>query len=168
MTSFSANKRSPIIWVMIGIPVIAVLASFTTLALAIRGAEPELPASYHWEGKALDNDLAKLRAGQDLGVHGPLELRADGSVALRPLFADPAYLPPAELTLRLSHATLAREDRVLTLRRDGDVWLARTNALPAGHWLLELTDGHDWLLRREFTAPQATLELGEKTASSSP
>lgn len=164
MTSSSANKRSPIMWVMIGIPVIAVIASFMTLVLAIRGAEPELPASYHWEGHALDQDLQRLQFGQKLDVRGPLELRADGNVALRLQFADAAYSAPAELTLRLSHATLAREDRVLTLHRDGDVWLARTKPLPAGHWLLELTDGKDWLLRRQFMAPQNVVELGSASA----
>lgn len=168
MTTFSASKRSPVVWVMIGIPVIAVLASFTTLALAIRGAEPELPASYHWEGAALDTDLARLKAAQTLGVRGSLELRADGNVALRPQFADASYTPPPSLTLRLSHATLAREDRVLALRRDGNVWLARTTALPAGHWLLELTDGKDWLLRREFTAPRDSIEIGSTADGTSP
>jgi hypothetical protein len=153
------RQQSAIFWFMIGIPAVAVIASFATLFLAIRGAEPELPATYHWEGAALDQDLQRLQYAGQLGLQAQLQFGPDGRISLRPRFGDPLYLPPQTLTLRLSHATLPGNDRALTLRRNGDLWTGQSGALPAGHWRLELTDEHRWLLRSEFSAPLASLEL---------
>lgn len=168
MKTDAATPHSLVFWIMIAVPALAVIASFTTLALAIRGAEPELPASYHWEGAALDQDLQRLQAASRLGVTAQLQFEPDGTLALRTRFRDPLYVPPATLTLRVSHATLAKQDRSVTLQRDGEIWRARSNTLPAGHWLLELTDGRRWLLRREFSAPLESLELGSAVPSASP
>ena len=165
MDATTSRIPTPIMWVMIGIPVAAVLASFITLGLAIRGAEPELPASYHWEGQALDEDLARLQNASAISLGASLRFAADGSVAvtLRDASTSAPLPQPQSLTLRLAHATLAGRDRVVTLQRDGDVWRASTAPLPRGHWLVELADNRSWLLRGELSAPVDQAELRANT-----
>ena len=53
-----ANPVFWLIWLLLGA---CVVASFITLAIALRSADRALPASFHWEGTQLDADFARAR-----------------------------------------------------------------------------------------------------------
>ena len=74
-----------------------------------------------------------------------------------------AHPAPAALVLRRTHATLPALDRTMELRPavSAPGFTARTEPLPAGHWLVEVAGDDTWRLRGRFTAPAASLmELG--------
>lgn len=157
------TKRSiPALWPIIGVPAFAVVASAILLVLAIRDADPELPAHYYIEGRELDADLARAQRALDLGVRTELRFERSGDVVATLSFAAAAAAnAPAALDLRLTHATQPAQDRVLSLQRGADGrYSARAPALVGGPWLVQIADGDVWRLRGRLEGAAGTLRMG--------
>jgi hypothetical protein len=156
-------RSNPVVWVAIGIPLFAVVASILLVFVSVREAEPELPANYSWEGAALDQDLARARLAESLGAAIGLEF-ADGRVVARLAFRDAAQPRPARLAVHLAHSTLPALDRRFEMSLDPatGTYAAALPALQRGHWLIEVADGDQgsWRLRERFLAPAAHVGLG--------
>ena len=60
--------KNPVLLLVIGLPLAAVLASFATLALTLEHRDTELPEQYHWEGFPLDRDFSRSEHATQLGV----------------------------------------------------------------------------------------------------
>jgi len=139
------NRRAnPVLWLVIGLPLLAVAGSLASLALATSRGDPELPKDYHWEGAALDRDQARLAVATQRGIEATVGYDAADrrcTVALR------GAAPPL-LHLALVHPVDPRSDLRLELRRDGGGYAAACPPLPAAHWRLEVADDQgEWLLR---------------------
>lgn len=155
--SESLNRSSPVMWAMIGIPLATVIASIFTIFLAVDGAEPELPAQYAWEGKALQADLALAEAATRAGIRVDLSIASSGLIEARLRGAS-----PPTLRLRLTHATLPTLDRDLVLQRVDSSGTYRTSSTPLadGHWLIQIDDGQAWRLRGRIRAPTSQVTIG--------
>ena len=162
MTTAQTDSRpNATLWVAIGIPALTIVASIVTVYVAAIRAEPELPANYHWEGAALDADIARSDRAAELGVAVQLRVTDDGQIEAH-LRMDSAADHPAQLALRLTHATLPAQDRQLTLQRQADgVYRARTEAIPRAHWLLELGVPEQWRVRGNLPATSRDILLGQ-------
>jgi len=148
------GKRNVTLWAMIGIPTAAVLASLYTMYLAYSGAEPKLPSRYVSEGAALDADFARAAAAAAAGIVVKIEFADDGRIEAQ-LEASPATDLPDELRLELTHTTLPKEDRSITLQRSSEsLYTATTSPLPAGRWLGELSS-NEWRLRARLDTTAA-------------
>jgi uncharacterized protein len=139
-----ASRANPVLWLVIALPALAVVASLSSFALAALHGDRELPASYHWEGGALDRDDTRRAAAAALGLRA--ELRIDTAtqrcrVTLR-------GATPAALQLELTHPTDPRLDQRAQLRGTGGDYAGYCAPLPPAHWWVQLADeqGH-WLLR---------------------
>ena len=159
-THASTAGRNPVLWLVIALPVLAVIASFWSLALALSRGDRELPSSYHWEGGGLEADAARLRVAAALGLQA--ELRVDAatqrcSVTLR-------GAAPAALRLDLTHPTTPRSDRHVLLQETGGSYSAACASLPSAHWWVQLSDARaTWMLRARTTSAlqtPLTLEAG--------
>jgi uncharacterized protein len=139
------NRRAnPVLWLVIALPLLAVVASLASLALAVTRGDPELPKDYHWEGAALERDQQRLALAAERGIGATIRYQpADGSCMVSVRGA-----APDTLRLALVHPVDPRADRRLTLARTGDTYRGRCGVLPPAHWWLELADGQEqWLLR---------------------
>ena len=164
MTTATPHSRPNLtLWVAIGIPVLTIIASVITVYVAAIRAEPELPANYHWEGAALDADIARSDRAAELGVAAQLRFTDDGRIEAT-LRTHSAADQPAQLSLRLTHATLPEQDRQLTLQREADgIYRASTAAIPRAHWLLELGVPGQWRVRGNLPATSRDVLLGRAT-----
>lgn len=153
-----------VVWVAIGVPAFAVVASILLVFLSLRGAEPELPANYSWEGAALDQDLARAHRAEELGAVIGLEFGTDGKLVARLGFRDAAQVLPTHLVVQLAHATLPQLDRRFEMPLDAasGSYAAELPPLQRGRWLIEIADGDSdaWRLRKRFLAPTAQVGLG--------
>jgi hypothetical protein len=163
----AARRRTlanPVVWVAIGVPLFAVVASIMLVVVSVRQAEPELPANYSWEGAALDQDLERARRATALGATIGLEFAADGRLVARLAFRDATQPQPVRLVVHLTHSTLPALDRRFEMPLDAasGTYAAALPPLQRGHWLIEVGDGADggWRLRERFLAPAAHLGLG--------
>jgi hypothetical protein len=139
-------RANPVLWLVIGLPALAVLASFASLAIAILHGDKELPASYHWEGKGLEGDEARIAEAGRLGQTAQVQV---DSVAGRctVVLASPAG---DAINLDFTHPTETSADRHLVLRHEGTgaMYGAECAPLPPAHWWVQVGDtASRWLLR---------------------
>ena len=155
MTRRPAN---PVLWLVIALPLLAVVASLASLALAVTRGDPELPKDYHWEGAALDRDQQRLARAARAGIGATISYRADTQRCAIALHG----AAPAQLRLDLVHPTDPRADRRLTLVPTGAAYEADCTGLPAAHWWLEVSDETGlWMLRgRTAGQLQPAVQLG--------
>ena len=164
--SNAPRRANPVLWLVIGLPLLAVVASFTSLALAITRGDKDLPANYHWEGPALARADARAAAAAALGVTATIRIgpgAAGCSVELR-------GATPAALRLTLTHPTEQSLDRRIELVRAGNSYRAPCAELTSAHWWLELgDDAGGWLLRQRLHGTLAEpVSLGAAPPSGMP
>ena len=139
-----AKGANPVLWLVIALPLVAVVASLSSLALAVTRGDHELPTSYHWEGGALDRDDARRAAAAALGLHATLRIDAPTQRCLVTLQG----AAPPTLRLDLTHPTNQAADRHVLLLRAAGEYSGRCEGLSAAHWWLQLADQQGtWLLR---------------------
>lgn len=158
-----APRRIPALWIVIGVPLATVLASILTVTLAFRGAEPELPSQYSWEGAALDQDLAQAQRARELGAGLDLRFGSAGQVVADLRLGAAQERRPAQLRLQATHATRPELDRAWTLSRGPDgLYRGAGAALGTGPWLLQLS-ADDWRLRGRLELRDRGTHLGSAT-----
>jgi hypothetical protein len=151
--------RHWMLWLVIAIPALTVPAGLVTLAVALRGADEVVTDDYRVEPLGVKPDSARDAAARVGDVHATLVVASDGSVTAT--LRQGSASPPAQLVLRLSHATRSSEDRTVRLAPSGTrSFRGELPPLAAGHWYVELAppDGA-WRLTSEFRAPLQQLSL---------
>jgi uncharacterized protein len=140
--------KNPVLLLVMGLPLAAVLGSFASLAVTLRHQDTELPEQYHWEGFQLDRDFSRSAHAAELRVRATLRnLSVSGQCEIDLAIAG---APPEHLRLTLAHATRADLDQHIEFQRagDGSSYLATCKSIPAGHWRIELTDAaQTWSVR---------------------
>jgi hypothetical protein len=155
--------REPMVWLIAGLPLAAVVAAFWLLAVAIRsGGADEVQENVRVAAGMQVADTGPDARAQELKLSAVLSL-SDGKVSVLP--ASGAFARNEPLVLTLSHPVDARADRRLLLQADGSGWHLAGN-LRAGHdWIAELAP-HDgsWRLRGRLRAGQLAAYLGPASA----
>lgn len=159
----SRHPFNPVFWLMWLLPAAAVIASFATLAIALRDADRALPANYHWEGERLDADFERARRAAQLGITARIEWSAADGTCTAAL--TPASAGGEALELRLTHGVDAGLDRMLRLVRvdggpGGNSYRAPCTPLPQGRWRVALQDAAgSWAVRANVEGAPASFEL---------
>ena len=145
--------REPWVWLMIALPMTAVIASMFTIYKAVSTADGLVVDDYYKRGKAINMDLARDAAAvrYQLKASIDIDLR-DNRVQL--LLESAAMESPATLTFSLLHPTQAGYDQVLVLQHGGDgVYAGAIDELVRGNWYLQL-EADDWRLSGSMRIPQ--------------
>lgn len=150
-------KPNPVFWLMWLLPGAAVCASFATLAIALDGADIKLPASYHWEGPALDADFERAKRAVALDIQATLEVDAGARECVLTV-SGPAS---DSLQLLLTHSNDAGLDRQVLLRRTaGGEFRAACASLPPARWRIALDDkAGGWSVRARAEGSLERVEL---------
>jgi uncharacterized protein len=137
--------REPWPWLLMSLPLVAVIAGFITLSLAIHTEDGFVASDYDKEGLAINRQLQREQKAAQLGLRAEGEV--DGSNRMRMHLSGKGVLPAA-LYLRLVHPTRSGMDQTLELRAAPDGWYeGHLQALQPAHWRLTLEDaGHTWRL----------------------
>ena len=150
--------REPWVWLMIALPMTAVIASMFTIYLAVTTADGLVVDDYYKRGKAINRDLARdaMAARYQLRASIDIDLR-DNRVQL--LLESPVMELPATLSFSLLHPTQAGYDQVLILQHGGDgVYAGVIDELARGNWYLQL-EADDWRLSGSMRIPQTETML---------
>lgn len=151
--------REPMVWLVLGLPLVVVIASLATLAIALRsGGNDAVPAEVR---RSAQIQISNLRADQNaaqLGLSARMAIEADtGAVTLT--LSSPA--PGAGIVLRMSHPVHAAEDMTIPLTPSGESLLGRIERLDGSHdWLLQLgDDDRQWRLHGRLERGQTRTRL---------
>jgi uncharacterized protein len=153
--------REPMVWLVIGLPMLSVVAGTSLLTLAIVSGGDDAVADEVQRMSRIQ--LTDMRADQRAEAHdmqarlsidphtGALQLAISG---LEDVTAE------RSLALMFVHPVKAADDRSLPLVRDGEVWLGRFDGVLDHAWQLRLTPpDRRWRLEGRLGAqqPQVTL-----------
>lgn len=136
--------REPMVWLVIALPMTAVVAGLSTLAIAIRsGSTDAVPDVVRRTLQIQDADIAADRRAIELGLRGELNIDAEtGAIAAR--MQGLGENTPA-LTLRLLHAGRASRDLEVRLVQAGETWHGRVDGAKGQAWNIELSaPDHSW------------------------
>lgn len=145
--------REPWVWLIIALPMTAVIASMFTIYKAVSTADGLVVDDYYKRGKAINRDLARDAAA------GRYQLKASIDIDLREnrvqlLLESAAMVSPATLTFSLLHPTQAGYDQVIILQHGGDgMYAGAIDELNRGNWYLQL-EADDWRLSGSMRVPQ--------------
>lgn len=132
--------KEPMIWLIAGLPAIAVVASFATYFIAADKPDSLVNAGYHKEGMAPGKDISREERAAALAIRG--ELTAVAGVA-RLKLSGRLEAMPASLDLLLLHPTQSDQDVRIQLQELGRG--EYVGVMPAGsqgkrQWVLEPRD----------------------------
>ena len=159
MNAFRAWYREPLVWLIISFPLIAVIAGFFTLYLAIKSKDGLVVDDYYQKGKEINQSLERDQRAADLGLDGRLVLDTATQTVQVEISSSKGTLP-ATLGLRWLHATRAGFDRSQELMQYGSGrYRAPLPDLAPGHWYVQV-EAQDWRLQGSLHAPgEMRLEL---------
>jgi hypothetical protein len=141
-------RDNPVFWLMWALLGSVVVAGLATLGIALKQADRELPASYHWEGEQLDRDFALMRNAAAHGVQVSLSVVAPGQCSAR---LQSAPNDPAALNLLLVNAHKVELDQAVRLMREAPgLYRGVCRAMPDGRWRMTLQDDMGlWAIRAQ-------------------
>jgi len=154
--------REPWPWVLIGLPLSAVIGSFVSAYLAVHGADKVIDSDYYRHGLSINAELERAQRAESLGLSARFDaegLKAGDVVRLQ-LGAKGALPTDATVRLRLVHPTRPESDRIAVLARlpnaegaryEGS-WQPTEKVASAVAWRI-VVEGRDW--RMEGDGPEA-------------
>jgi hypothetical protein len=158
------HRHNAVFWVMLGIPAFAVVASMLLIIESVRSKDPELPAEYAIEGRALETDFDAAERAHSAGITLTVDYVGSNRLRVRAA-ANDANTLPRSLELRFTHMTQAARDRRVVLQREAmNVYVADFAPLERGRWLLQVDAKPDasapWILRKRLHAPFDVVNIG--------
>lgn len=165
-------------WFIVGLLGVSVVGSLSTVAIALRGADPEVRRDYVVDAKAVVPLTGPRDRAIALGVGAMLGIEADGSrVSIETWSRAGAGPPPERVVVHFVHPTLVERDVrvVAVLEADG----VHRGALPSGlegRYEIGLSpepaegdDAGGWELSVQASlAPGAWIVLGSPRAGAGP
>lgn len=146
--------REPMVWLIAGLPLTAVIAGLTTVWIASRNADSLVKEGYVKEGFTVQGIQEQDRAAARMGISASLRFEA-GVLRASLAGSPPEGRWPSLLLLTLAHPTESSQDRSVALKQTGQgAYQADLPAPPAGrrHLILESHE-QGWRLKGAWDIP---------------
>jgi hypothetical protein len=144
--------RHPWVWLLIALPLSAVIGGIITIYLAVTTSDGLVVDDYYRHGKAINRVLARDRAAAEHGLEARIALDVATNTAAVQLVSREAVLPQA-LTLVFLHPTTKGHDQQVRLTAtDGEHYSGRFDDLRRGDWYVQLA-ADDWRLSGRIRIP---------------
>lgn len=136
-------------WFLIFLPLCAVIASFTTLKIALDNSDSLVAEEYYKDGKAINMDLAKNTYAKQLGMQFLVTFSNDTVRIVQ--HGGPEYL--AGLKVRFYHPTLEERDfEVLATANADNAYTISIDEALTGTWEVRLESYNSkWRLHKRLT-----------------
>ncbi len=145
--------RVPTVWLLIAIPVSAVVAGVVMLALSLYSYDGLVVDDYYRHGKEINRTLARDRAALALGITVQLNLAVPDDQVYARLVADGLDTLPDTIMLQFLHPTQIGQDRTVVLARGaGSQYVGILPDLRPARWIVQLGTPH-WRLNGSLSWP---------------
>jgi hypothetical protein len=160
MEERSVWYREPFVWMLILIPLAAVVGGVTTLVLAIQSDDGLVVDDYYWRGKEINRVLSRDRAAAIKAINAELSFDFSRGIVRVELRARDGVNLPDTVHFALLHATRAGLDRALELNRTPEgSYHGLLPVLASGRWYLQI-EAEDWRLTGAMRVPgQASVRI---------
>ena len=145
--------RQPMMWLVIAIPLAAVVMGVTTIILAVVSDDGIVADDYYRRGLEINQTLERDRMAARHDLNAVVMMDTDGKVVHARLHANSAFRFPDRIQLSLSHATQSGLDLRLTLTQTaGRSYRAGLPELSLGRWYVQL-HSRGWRLNGVLQVP---------------
>ncbi len=146
--SNSANPwRIPAVWLVIGIPAVAVIVGVIILTLSIVSYDGLVVDDYYKKGMGINQSIERTVRAKELGIRAAIEFSDDPLIEIQ-LSTNPDYAPPEDLTVSFRHATRSGSDQTVSANKfENTTYHMHLPPLLPGKWHVEIAaDG--WKINR--------------------
>lgn len=146
--------KHPYLWLVIGIPALAVFFSLQFVWIAVKHRDAEVRDDWYEDGKTVNLSIARDEQALVLGVSAAIRFdEVTGEILVTLSSRRPIEAPT--LTLHLVHSTKAEQDQHLVLQRlMGNDYRGQLDKPASGTFQIEL-DGKTWRLTGGRRLPAA-------------
>jgi len=143
----------PWVWLLIALPMSAVIGGMITIYLAVTTSDGLVVDDYYNRGKAINMDLARDVAAASHGLRARLDLDLARRRILLSLESRD-NLHPAQVRFSLLHPTRPGYDQVIVLQpAEGDGYAGTLQEVHDGNWYVQL-EADDWRLSGALQTPR--------------
>jgi len=154
MTETRRWYREPWVWLLIALPMSAVIGGMITIYLAVTSSDGLVEDDYYKRGKTINLELARDQAAAHYELEALVRIDSPGgrvSVTL----ASRDHLQPGHVRLLLMHPTRAGYDQDVMLEPDWEgVYRGAVSPVSPASWHVQL-EADDWRLAGRVQLPQA-------------
>lgn len=151
--------REPLVWMVVGIPLSAVLMGGVTLALAITTFDGMVSDDYYKQGMQINRLMERDALARRHELSSLVLLGPQGGIVEVHLEGNTGFEAPEIVSMNLFHATRPGLDREVVLRRSAaGTYLAARPELARGRWYLQL-EADGWRLKGELEGTREAREL---------
>jgi len=132
--------HEPIMWLVVGLPLSAVIAGIITLVIAARSFDGLVADDYYKQGLEINRRLERDRAAAALDLDVSFALSHDARLGRLHVTGNETFDPPSKVDVRFAHSTLAGLDRDLTVKAIAPgLYEFAAPPLPAGRWTITVS-----------------------------
>ncbi len=160
MSGKSVWWQEPMVWLIIALPITAIIGSMITLWYATDKPDPLVSEHYYKDGLGIHQHNQQAQLAQSLGLVADITVKQPGTLEIR--LSGRYAEPPRSLLLLLVHPTDSAQDiHIEALGFAAGQYRTHLPSLPAGkrRLIIEPSD-HVWRLAGDWELPfQGTLHL---------
>ena len=139
------------VWLIIALPVSAIVAGFYTLYLAIVSYDGLVADDYYKEGLAINKRIEKQQNAEQLGLDAELQVNTDSKLLLVNLSSSTGFEYPETLSVTMSHTTRQGHDQELQVNYLGNIhYRGDMEALIPGSWIVSM-QSDNWRVNKVIT-----------------
>lgn len=156
--------REPMVWLLVALPLSAVIAAFALLYAAAHssGNNDMVADPVQQTGQIQVSDLGPDTVAQQRQLSAVLHVDARG-IDVIPVSGDFDRRAPLRLSLR--HPARAASDRALSLQPSADGWHAATTLEPGHDWIVQLSPSDNaWRIEGRLPKQQRAVRLAPRLA----
>lgn len=132
--------KLPLVWMLIIIPMSAVVAGIATIIIAVKTDDGLVKDDYYSHGKNINRTIVRDKAAIKLGLKAVLLFDYTNNTITATITGNPDYAIPEHINTDLLHATRAGNDRMISLQRTpGGKYFSVAPELVDGHWIVQLS-----------------------------
>lgn len=152
--------REPMVWLMLGLPAVAVLAGIALVVIAVRsGSSDAVIDTVQRTAQIQTTELGPDERAQALKLSAVMRVAKGDTIELLPVSGD--FARNESLTLVLSHPSQAAQDRRVELKPSELGWRGELAVDPSHDWLLQLAPADaQWRLKGRLHAQELAARLG--------
>jgi hypothetical protein len=144
--------RQPMVWMIIAIPLTAVIMGGVMLSLSISSFDGLVADDYYKKGKEINRVLERDSYARAYDLSAVITISPSGEV-LAALEHEPGLLRPDQIELNLLHRTRSGLDKTVILEAFGDQhYRGNLESLATSHWLVQL-ETDTWRINGQATLP---------------
>ncbi len=146
--------RQPMVWLVIAIPLSAVIVGSILLTLSIQTFDGLVEDDYYKKGKEINQVLERDEFAFENGIVAAVNMDEQTGIIVVDLRSETNYGFPPQLGLSLLHPTVSAQDVKLLLSQgpDGRYYAELLRPLANGRWYLRISEPN-WRLQKLIAWP---------------